>query len=567
MTKKPFFLKAIVLLLFFSFPAAAQETLPSDKTTVETQSDDVPAETAETTDGQSAAVGDSEKTAPAAAASSSAAGASQNAAQSREPDYEEIFRWGMDDQILSTLKTLTEEKKTVPAELIDRLYAETLSESVKAACLDYWRETRNALHYDVVLDKWSELPQRTTALQSASLKYLFAFLPEKEDEKTVGVLSDVLRYADFKVQTELMDLIAEKGMTVFEPVLTELGQTSEDRPALQAAVLKTLGKLKTPDAFETLKARLADPDASTDIRMAAAEGLGGYGTPEAFTALEPFMSESNIYLRLRVFQALLSTDNPNLSHIIEQGGKDAYWQIRRDVFRFIGDHNLTEYAPMLLFKAKNEPERTVRDTVLRELGKMKTAEARSYLQETVRNDKNSMPTRKIAFDALAGFQYASQIPFLMDLWSRYKEKPSGTIAEHMAMRLSVTKESGLDVMYELFFLSPVGLFKVYAIRGIALNGSSSCRAEIEKLQQSDRNDLLAREARKIDYGASTTETPSAETPSAETSAAETSAAETSAAETSAAETPTTETPTTETPTTETPTTETPTTETPSAEVL
>ena len=52
MTKKPFFLKAIVLLLFFSFPAAAQETLPSDKTTVETQSDDVPAETAETTDGR-----------------------------------------------------------------------------------------------------------------------------------------------------------------------------------------------------------------------------------------------------------------------------------------------------------------------------------------------------------------------------------------------------------------------------------------------------------------------------------------------------------------------------------
>ena len=519
MTKKPFFLKAIVLLLFFSFPAAAQETLPSDKTTVETQSDDVPAETADTTDGQSAAAsGTSEKTAPTAAASSSTAAASQSTAQSREPDYEEIFRWGMDDQILSTLKTLTEEKKTVPAELIDRLYAETLSESVKAACLDYWRETRNALHYDVVLDKWSELPQRTTALQSASLKYLFAFLPEKEDEKTVGVLSDVLRYADFKVQTELMDLIAEKGMTVFEPVLTELGQTSEDRPALQAAVLKTLGKLKTPDAFETLKARLADTDASTDIRMAAAEGLGGYGTPEAFLALEPFMSESNIYLRLRVFQALLSTDNPNLSHVIEQGGKDAYWQIRRDVFRFIGDHNLTEYAPMLLFKAKNEPERTVRDTVLRELGKMKTAEARSYLQETVRNDKNSMPTRKIAFDALAGFQYASQIPFLMDLWSRYKEKPSGTIAEHMAMRLSVTKEAGLDVMYELFFLSPVGLFKVYAIRGIALNGSSSCRTEIEKLQQSDRNDLLAREARKIDYGASTTETSaetSAETPTAE----------------------------------------------------
>ena len=514
MAEKPFFSKAIVLLLISAvLPAVAQEipAAAGETAAAATETDGNPA-------GQPAAASDpAENAAPVAASSPAAADGAQNAAQSREPDYEEIFRWGMDDQILAALKTLTEEKKTVPAELIDRLYAETLSESVKAACLDYWRETRNALHYDVVLD-----------LQSASLKYLFAFLPEKEDEKTVGVLSDVLRYADFKVQTELMDLIAGKGMTVFEPVLTELGQTSEDRPALQAAVLKTLGKLKTPDAFETLKARLADTDASTDIRMAAAEGLGGYGTPEAFLALEPFMSESNIYLRLRVFQALLSTDNPNLSHVIEQGGKDAYWQIRRDVFRFIGDHNLTEYAPMLLFKAKNEPERTVRDTVLRELGKMKTAEARSYLQETVRNDKNSMPTRKIAFDALAGFQYASQIPFLMDLWSRYKEKPSGTIAEHMAMRLSVTKEAGLDVMYELFFLSPVGLFKVYAIRGIALNGSSSCRAEIEKLQQSDRNDLLAREARKIDYGASTTETPSAETSAAETSAAETSAAETSA---------------------------------------
>ena len=394
MAEKPFFSKAIVLLLISAvLPAVAQEipAAAGETAAAATETDGNPA-------GQPAAASDpAENAAPVAAASPAAADGAQNAAQSREPDYEEIFRWGMDDQILAALKTLTEEKKTVAAESIDRLYGETLSESVKAACLDYWRETENALRYDAVLNEWSELPQRSSVLQSASLKYLFAFLPEKEDEKTVGILSDVLRYADFKVQSELMDLIAGKGMTAFEPVLTELGESGEDRPALQAAVLKTLGKLKTPEAFGMLTSRLADTDASTDIRMAAAEGLGGYGTPEAFSALEPFMSESNIYLRLRVFQALLSTANPNLSRVIEQGGKDAYWQIRRDVFRFIGDHNLTEYAPMLLFKAKNEPERTVRDTVLRELGKMKTAEARSYLQETVRNDKNSMPTRKIAF--------------------------------------------------------------------------------------------------------------------------------------------------------------------------
>ena len=170
------------------------------------------------------------------------------------------------------------------------------------------------------------------------------------------------------------------------------------------------------------------------------------------------------------------------------------------LFRFIGENGLTEYASMMLFKAKNEPERSVRETVIRQLGKMNLPEIRTYLQETVRNEKNPMTTRKLAFDALGGYKYAEQIPFLMDLWTRYKDKPTGTIAEHMAMRLSVTEEAGLDVMYELFFLSPVGLFKLYALRGIGLNHSQSCRAEIEKMRQSDKNDQLTRAARAIDYG-------------------------------------------------------------------
>ena len=142
MAEKPFFSKAIVLLLISAvLPAVAQEipAAAGETAAAATETDGNPA-------GQPAAASDpAENAAPVAAASPAAADGAQNAAQSREPDYEEIFRWGMDDQILSTLKTLTEEKKTVPAELIDRLYAETLSESVKAACLDYWRETENPL--------------------------------------------------------------------------------------------------------------------------------------------------------------------------------------------------------------------------------------------------------------------------------------------------------------------------------------------------------------------------------------------------------------------------------------
>ena len=414
--------------------------------------------------------------------------------------YEEIFKWGMETQILETLKKITETGTAVPREQLENLYRESLSAPVRAACLDYWRENRDSFLYDEILGEWSELPVRDTVLQQATLNYLFAFLPEKQDEKTVGVLGDVLRYADYGVKSHLMNLIAEKKMTAFEPVLLEAWKTADGQTAFQAAALKTLGKLKTGDAFEILKQQLENTDLPTDLRMAAAEGLGGYETVDAYSVLESYMTESNNYLRLKIFDSLLSTKNPNLKKAIEQGGKDSYWQIRRSVFRFIGENGLTEYAPMLLFKAKNEPERSVRETVIRQLGKMDLPEIRTYLQETVRNEKNPMTTRKLAFDALGGYRYAQQIPFLMDLWTRYKEKPTGTIAEHMAMRLSVTEEAGLDVMYELFFLSPIGLFKLYALRGIGLNHSQSCRAEIEKMRQSDKNDQLTRAAKAIDYG-------------------------------------------------------------------
>lgn len=499
------------MLFFFLFPLSAAEpetssqmqteTVPAVATTSpETVSSVDPAENraaVETTVG-----GEAESAAPSVSVKPGIEEPSSPASDSAEvaESYEEIFKWGMETQILDTLKKITETGTVVPREQLDNLYHESLSAPIRAACLDYWRENKDPFLYDEILGEWSELPVRETVLQQASLNYLFAFLPEKQDEKTTGVLGDVLRYADYGVKSHLLTLIAEKQMTAFEPILLEVWKTADGQTAFQAAVLKTLGKLKTGDAFEILKAQLENTDLPTDLRMAAAEGLGGYETADAYTVLESFMTESNNYLRLKIFDSLLSTKNPNLKKAIEQGGKDSYWQIRRSVFRFIGENGLTEYAPMLLFKAKNEPERSVRETVIRQLGKMDLPEIRTYLQETVRNEKNPMTTRKLAFDALGGYRYAQQIPFLMDLWTRYKEKPTGTIAEHMAMRLSVTEEAGLDVMYELFFLSPVGLFKLYALRGIGLNHSQSCRAEIEKMRQSDKNDQLTRAAKAIDYG-------------------------------------------------------------------
>lgn len=505
MIKRPVFFFGAVMtaLCFHSLTAADNET------TLPTQQSSVPAELSPASE-RDASVSD--QTQPAGD-NTKAEAASENPVSPPLPtsaetadspaesvSYEEIFKWGMETQILETLKKITETGTAVPREQLENLYRESLSAPVRAACLDYWRENRDSFLYDEILGEWSELPVRDTVLQQATLNYLFAFLPEKQDEKTVGVLGDVLRYADYGVKSHLMNLIAEKKMTAFEPVLLEAWKTADGQTAFQAAALKTLGKLKTGDAFEILKQQLENTDLPTDLRMAAAEGLGGYETVDAYSVLESYMTENNIYLRLKIFDSLLSTKNPNLKKTIEQGGKDGYWQIRRSVFRFIGENGLTEYASMMLFKAKNEPERSVRETVIRQLGKMNLPEIRTYLQETVRNEKNPMTTRKLAFDALGGYKYAQQIPFLMDLWTRYKDKPTGTIAEHMAMRLSVTEETGLDVMYELFFLSPVGLFKLYALRGIGLNHSQSCRAEIEKMRQSDKNDQLTRAAKAIDYG-------------------------------------------------------------------
>lgn len=418
--------------------------------------------------------------------------------------YEEIFRWGMENQILETLKEISENKKTVSRELLESLYRNTLSATVKSSCLDYWRENNDSFLFDEILSEWRELPVRETILQQASLNYLFAFLPEAPDEKTTAILNDVLRYADYGVKNYLLSKMAEKPTAAFEPLLTEVWKTAEGQSSFQAAVLKTFGKLKSEEAFPVLKSQLENEDAPTDLRMAAAEGLGYYETAEAYEVLASKMTESSVYLRLKIFEALLSLKNPHLDKAIEQGGKDSYWQIRRSIFQFIGENNLSEYAPMMLFKAKNEPQASVRETVIRQLGKMDSPEVRSFLQQTVKDENATIKMRQSAFDALAGYQYAQQIPFLMDLWSRYKDKPTGTIAEHMAMRLSTTEEAGLDVMYELFFLSPVGLFKLYALRGIALNRSQSCRSEIEKMQQSDRNDQLTRAAKAIDYGNSST---------------------------------------------------------------
>ena len=395
--------------------------------------------------------------------------------------WRDVLRFGIDTEVLKVIKSIAESEEQSLNEELTLLFAESLNFEVRKAVLDYFsvQKIRDAEAAATILLGEEQLQDSRVIV--ACIRYLAAIDAQ-------GLETRLLEYVDHRD-----DQIAETAITGLGEVGGEasgqlLVQRLEDPdyPAEQKPeIILALGKMKIAGAVDALIAIVGNRDEERIWRMYAAASLGQIGDTRAIPHLRALFGESDSLIKAYAAAALAHFNMGEVEGLLQQGLRDGNVRVRVAAAKGLANEQAGNSVDILIYKAKNDPERQVRLQAIESLGVIGTPRAFGYLQDLYRN-KIALPVyREVAFTALC----ENALQANLDLFREVVEQEWGSkdqkIVEFTAKKLSTTQAPGLKWFYERFLNSPNVYVRIYALRGIGRNGLRSLRKRVEKVSKDD----------------------------------------------------------------------------------
>lgn len=296
-------------------------------------------------------------------------------------------------------------------------------------------------------------------------------LAEKEDfRKQLEDYADIaapefaklLKEKDKKVVLGALRILAHlKRLTVIENIAAV---TKSPDPDIRKAAAQTLGAFGSPLAVKPLMEMLNDTN--VEVRAAALEALAGPGGREAPPFLQevlPYLveglSDPHPQIRQAAVNGLVKLGQWSLqaiAKVMEEGSPIAKKEaerafleicegfrkdlrensdrlIRRDMARYIGELRYAKAAADLIYRLQNDADPEVRSACAYALGNIKPKFAIGPLQEVMENGKEEMPVRLAAAVALGQMGNERGIKFLIDQLKSGDEKIRASAVEALRM--------------------------------------------------------------------------------------------------------------------------------------
>lgn len=286
------------------------------------------------------------------------------------------------------------------------------------------------------------------------------FKKQLEDYADIAApeFAKLLKEKDRKVVLSALKILAHlKRLTVVENIAAV---TKSPDPEIRKAAAQTLGAFGSPLAVKPLMEMLNDP--VVEVRAAALEALAGPGgrdAPPFLREVLPYLvkglSDPNPQVRQAAVNGLVKLGQWSLqaiAKVLEGGSETAKKEaekafreicegfrkdlrensdrlIRRDMARYIGELRYAKATPDLIDRLQNDADPEVRAACAYALGNIGAKFAVAPLQEVMENEKEEMPVRLAAAVALGQMGNERGIKFLIDQLKSSDEKVRASAVE------------------------------------------------------------------------------------------------------------------------------------------
>ncbi len=379
----------VVLALVLSFSLYAQET---NEAAVET----VVEAAVEASKGGIATIPDAKR--PKPIDKDKAAKAAEK--DESEKDYENksnTIKYGVPSEISSLIDELIKNEDPRFTEEIYDVFQVTKNTTIKQKVLNYFKQLEDPCLEDYAVEVLNDPYEEKNDLVKACFQYVSAV---KTKEAIPAVIS-LIESENDSYFADAIAVIGEIGGPSEAMFLVEYLEREDLSDAQRQNLMRTCGKMHAVQTWDKVVEVAEDEDENLYVRMYAAEALGLMEKKESVPVLVELFSESDPNLRQYVIKGLSHfPDVVEACETVMQGIRDEHWRVRQEAIKTAKELKLKDSVPYLIYRAKNDSEKIIKEEAYTSLAALNTNEANEFLVSQLGEKKTGDATKKKIVEVL-----------------------------------------------------------------------------------------------------------------------------------------------------------------------
>ncbi len=326
----------------------------------------------------------------------------QKAAEKDESDkdYENksnTIKYGVPSEISALIDELIKNDDPRFTEEIYDLFQVSRNTVIKQKVLTYFKQLEDPCLEDYAVEVLNDPYDEKNDLVKACFQYI-------SELKTKEAIPAVLALIESENESYFNDAIAaigEIGGPEEAMFLVEYLERDDLSDAQRQTLMRTCGKMHAIQTWDKVVEVAEDEDENLYVRMYAAEALGLMEKKESVPVLTALFSENDPNLRQYVIKGLSHfPDVIEAKQTIMQGIRDEHWRVRQEAIKTAKANNMTDTVPYLIYRAKNDSEKIIKEEAYATLAAVNTDEANEFLISQLQEKKLGDGTKKKIVEVL-----------------------------------------------------------------------------------------------------------------------------------------------------------------------
>ena len=412
------------------------------------------------------------------------------------------IKYGVPSEISTLIDELIKNDDPRFTEEIYDLFQVSRNTIIKQKVLNYFKQLEDPCLEDYAVEVLNDPYDEKNDLVKACFQYVSAV-------KTKEAIPAVLALIESENESYFNDAIAaigEIGGPEEAMFLVEYLERDDLSDAQRQTLMRTCGKMHAIQTWDKVVEVAEDEDENLYVRMYAAEALGLMEKKESVPVLTALFSENDPNLRQYVIKGLSHfPDVIEAKQTIMQGIRDEHWRVRQEAIKTAKANNMTDTVPYLIYRAKNDSEKIIKEEAYATLAAVNTDEANEFLISQLQEKKLGDGTKKKIVEVLLKEGHAGEKEILelaeeclkddkrKDLrygigkeLAKYENTAYDEICiKYLSSKDSTTQSLGLDIYKTNKFSSAVPVMRnIYADK----KANSGVKNRIKKMLSIEEDD-------------------------------------------------------------------------------
>ncbi len=405
-------------------------------------------------------------------------------------DWKEALLYGIDSEIIKVIEAIRDAgERSLDKDLLSIL-KESINSKVQRSILEYFSYTEYGEAEDIAISLLSDEEMEDTELIISLIHYLSAI----DSGKSCGTLVDLIENEEQSIAQAAINALGKTGNSEIGAQLLVKLEDGDFPERLKTDIILALGELSYGEATEVLISIANNRDEERIRRMYACTALGKIGNSKAVPVLRSLFSEEDSLIKMYAASALSSFNMNEVQDLLIQGLKDSNVKVRIASAKALAHRDAKKAVEILIYKAKNDPEKQLRVQAIKTLGEIGTKEAYDFLRNLYQDKKISNLYREIAFINLVENDLKSSLKVINRVMDEEWNNKDQKVLEFTAKKLSQIQYDGLKSIFTTYLESKNFILRIYGIRGIGSNGFKDLRGEIKRLSEEDAHPAVRKVA-------------------------------------------------------------------------